>query len=608
MKPISTEFDSLRAMSQFFKFLFASCLGTFLALLLLFFVAIGSITSLASKGLEKAKAEVKPNTVLELSLDNLVPEKTNNIPISPFELEQKDVLGLHDIIRAIRKAKEDPDIKGIYLNKATPIMGWASHNALREALADFRASGKFVVAYAHLYTQGGYYLASVADEVLINPIGGVDFRGLSSTILFFKGMLDKLDVQMRIFYAGKFKSATEPFRLDKMSPENRLQVREYVTALYNDMIADISASRNIPADTLRNIAENFDGRTAEGALNRRLVDRLAYEDEALERLKERMGLGKDDKLNRVKVEDYFDARVKKIDFKSKDKIAVVYAEGAIADGDKGDPGEILDGPYVKMLRRIRQDKAVKAIVLRINSPGGSVLASENILREVILCREAGKPVIVSMGDVAASGGYYIACQADSIFAENTTITGSIGVFGVIPILQNTMKNKLGITADTVRTQRYSAFGTPFFDFSPDENRLIQGQIDRIYADFLERVAKGRRMTPEQVHEIAQGRVWIGQKAREIGLVDDLGSLDRALSAAAQRAGIEKYRVVEYPATKTPLEQILDKLMRQTDPDDEVRAWMMRSDLGELYPMYRMLRDARKNQGIQARLPFEIILR
>lgn len=595
-------------MSQFFKFLFASCLGTFLALLLLFFVAIGSITSLASKGLEKAKAEVKPNTVLELSLDNLIPEKTNNIAIAPFELEQEDVLGLHDIIRAIRKAKEDPDIKGIYLNKATPIMGWASHNALREALADFRTSGKFVVAYAHLYTQGGYYLASVADEVLINPIGGVDFRGLSSTILFFKGMLDKLDVQMRIFYAGKFKSATEPFRLDKMSPENRLQVREYVMALYNDMIADISASRNIPADTLRNIAENFDGRTAEGALSRRLVDRLAYEDEALERLKGRMGLSKDDKLHRIKVEDYFDARVKKIDFKSKDKIAVVYAEGAIADGDKSDPGEILDGPYVKMLRRIRQDKAVKAIVLRVNSPGGSVLASENILREIILCREAGRPVIVSMGDVAASGGYYIACLADSIFAEPTTITGSIGVFGVIPILQNTMKNKLGITADTVRTQRYSAFGTPFFDFSPDENRLIQGQVDRIYADFLARVAKGRRMTPEQVHEIAQGRVWIGQKALEIGLVDDLGGLDRALSAAAQRAGIEKYRIVEYPATKTPLEQILDKLTRKTDPDDEVRTWMMRSDLGELYPMYRMLRDARKNQGIQARLPFEIILR
>jgi protease-4 len=595
-------------MSQFFKFLFASCLGTFLALLLLFLIAIGSLTSLASKGLEKAKVEVKPNTVLELTLDNLVPEKTNNIPISPFELEQEDILGLHDLIRAIRKAKEDPDIKGIYLNKVMPIMGWASANALREALADFRSSGKFVVAYAHMYTQGGYHVASVADEVMVNPIGGVDFRGLSSLILFFKGMLDKLDVQMRIFYAGKFKSATEPFRLDKMSPENRLQVREYVTALYEDMIADISASRNIPADTLRNIAENFDGRTAEGALSRRLVDRLAYEDEALERLKERMGLSKDDKLNRIKVEDYFDARVKKIDFKSKDKIAVVYAEGAIADGDKGDPGEILDGPYVKLLRKIRKDKAIKAIVLRINSPGGSVLASENILREVGLCREAGKPVIVSMGDLAASGGYYIACQADSIFAEPTTITGSIGVFGLIPILQNTMKNKLGITADTVRTQRYSALGTPFFDFSPDESRLIQGQIDRIYANFLERVAKGRHMTPEQVHEIAQGRVWIGQKAREIGLVDDLGGLDRALSAAAQRAGIEKYRIVEYPTTKTPLEQIIDKLTRQTDPDDEVRAWMMRSDLGELYPAYQMLRDARKNRGIQARLPFELIIR
>ncbi|MCS7036365.1 MAG: signal peptide peptidase SppA, partial [Saprospiraceae bacterium] len=499
-------------MGQFFKFLFASCLGTFLALLLLFFVALGSLTSLASKGLEKAKVDVKPNSVLELTLDDLVPEKTNNVPVSPFELEQKDILGLHDILRAIRKAKEDPDIKGIYLNKVAPMMGQASADALREAIQDFRSSGKFAVAYAHMYSQGGYYIASAADEVLLNPIGGVDFRGLSSTILFFKGMLDKLDVQMRIFYAGKFKSATEPFRSDKMSPENRLQVREYVTALYENMLADISASRKIPADSLRRIAENFDGRTAQGALSSRLVDRLAYEDEALERLKERLGLGKDDKLHRVKVEDYFAARVKKIDLKNKDKIAVVYAEGGIADGDKGEAGEVLDGPYVKMLRKIRSDKAIKAIVLRINSPGGSVLASENILREINLCREAGKPVVVSMGDVAASGGYYIACQADSIFAEPTTITGSIGVFGLIPILQNTMKNKLGITADTVRTQRYSALGTPFFDFSPDESRLIQAQIDRIYADFLERVAKGRKMTPEQVHEIAQGRVWAGQKA------------------------------------------------------------------------------------------------
>ncbi len=594
-------------MSQFFKFLFASCLGTFLALILLFLVAASTLTGLAYQSLEKVKVDVKPNSILELTLDKPVPDKTNNLVMAPFDLEQKDILGLYDLVRAIRKAKEDPDIKGIYLNKVIPIMGRTSADVLREALEEFRASGKFVVSYAHFYTQSGYYVASAADEVLLNPIGGVEFRGLSTILLFFKGMLDKLDVQMRIFYAGKFKSATEPFRLDKMSPENRLQVREYVTALYEDMLADISKSRKIPMEDLRRIAENFEARTAEGALASRLVDRLAYEDQALSHLKERLGLGENDKLNRIKIEDYFQARVKKLDLSTKDKIAVVYAEGAIVDGNEGDPGEVIDGQYVKILRKIRRDKTIKAVVLRVNSPGGSVLASENILREITLCQEAGKPVIVSMGDVAASGGYYIACQADSIFAEPTTITGSIGVFGVIPILQNTLKNKLGITADTVRTQRYSAFGTPFFDFSPDESRLIQAQIDRIYADFLERVAKGRKMTPEQVNEIAQGRVWTGKKAHDIGLVDDIGGLDRALKAAAQRAGIEKYRVVEYPTTKTPIEQLIDKITRTTDPDDEVRTWMMRSELGELYPVYQLLRDARKNQGIQARLPYELII-
>ncbi len=595
-------------MGQFFKFLFASCLGTFLALVLLFFVVAGSLTGLASKSLEKAKVEIAPNSILELRLDKPIPEKTNNLPISPFELGTEDVLGLHDIVRAIRKAKEDPDIKGIYLHKATPSVGSASIGALRAAIADFRSSGKFVVAYADVYTQGGYHLASVADEVLLNPIGGVDFRGLSSTLLFFKGMLDKLEVQMRIFYAGKFKSATEPFRLDKMSPENRLQVREYVETLYEAMLNDISASRNIPVATLRQIAERYEGRTAKGALNSRLIDRIAYEDEALDRLRERLGLGKDEKLRRIRVENYFASRVKKIDLRAKDKIAVVYAEGSIMTGDEAGAGEILDVPYVKILRKIRQDKAVKAIVLRVNSPGGSVVASENILREISLCRQAGKAVIASMGDVAASGGYYIACQADSIFAEPTTITGSIGVFAIIPVLQKTLKNKLGITADTVRTQQYSAFGTPFFDFSSDESRLIQEQIDRIYDDFIERVSKGRKMPVEKVHNIAQGRVWTGKRAHAIGLVDGVGGLDRAISAAARRAGLERYRVIEYPTEKTPIEQLIDKITKQSDPEEEVRLWMMRSNLGELYPIYRMLRDAHKNQGIQARLPFELILR
>lgn len=594
-------------MNQFFKFLFASCLGTFLALLLLFFFGMMMVSGFASKAMEKQKTVIKANSVLELKFDNPIPEKTNNLPLDPFDFDKKNTLGLTDMVKAIRQAKEDPDIKGIYVNAMMLNAGRATSNTLREALLDFKKSGKFIVSYANIYTQNAYYIASASDEVLLNPIGAVDFRGLSSMILFFKGMLDKLDVQMRIFYAGKFKSATEPFRLDKMSDENRLQVREYVTALHDDMIADISAARNIPEADLRRIADSYEGRNAKGALNSKLIDRIAYEDEAIDLLKSKLGLEEKDKLNRIKIEDYYDARVKKIDLGSKDKIAVVYAEGTISDGEKGEAGEVLDGKYVKMLRKIRQDNTVKAIVLRVNSPGGSVLASENILREINLCKAAGKPIVVSMGDVAASGGYYIACQADSIFAEENTITGSIGVFGMIPILQQTMKNKLGITSDTVKTGRYSAFGSVLMDFSPEESRMIQERVDWIYQDFLEKVAKGRNMSVEQVDAIAQGRVWPGNKAREIGLVDDIGGLDRALASAAKLAGLEKYRTTEFPRTKTGLEQFIEKFDRSSNRDEEIRTWLMRSELGDLYPVYQMLRDARKNQGIQARLPYELIV-
>jgi protease-4 len=594
-------------MNQFFKFLFASCLGTFLALVLLFFFGIWTLSGFASKAMEKEKTAIKANSVLELKFEQPIPEKTNNLPLDPFNFDQENTLGLTDMVKAIQQAKSDPDIKGIYINAMALTAGRATSNTLREALLDFKTSGKFVVSYASVYTQNAYYIASAADEVLLNPIGAVDFRGLSSMILFYKGLLDKLDVQMRIFYAGKFKSATEPFRLEKMSDENRLQVREYIGALYDDMVADISASRKMSEAELRRAADNYDGRGAKTALSSRLVDRIAYEDEALELLKSKVGLGDKEKLNRIGVEDYFDARVKKFDLSSKDKIAVVYAEGTIMDGEKGDPGDVLDGKYVKMLRKIRQDNTVKAIVLRINSPGGSVLASENILREINLCKEAGKPIVVSMGDVAASGGYYIACQADSIFAEPNTITGSIGVFGVVPILQKTMKENLGITMDTVRTGRYSAFGTPFFDFSPEESQMIQSRVEWIYQDFLAKVAKGRNMTIEQVDAIAQGRVWAGEKALEIGLVDAMGGLDRALASAAKLAGLEKYRATEFPRTKTGIEQLLERFDRSSNKDDEIRAWMVRSELGEMYPVYKMLQDARKNQGIQARLPYELIV-
>lgn len=594
-------------MAQFFKFLLASCLGTALALLLLVFIGFSTLAGLASRAGEKPVASVKPNSVLELKFPSMmVPEKTNNLSMDPFDLDQKDVLGLTDLVLAIKKAKEDPDIKGIYLNASFVAAGKATSSVLRAALDDFKSSGKFIVSYANYYTQNAYYLASVSDSVLLNPVGGVDFRGLSSTIAYYKGLLDKLDVQMKIYYAGKFKSATEPLRMDKMSSENRLQVREYLQTLNDIMMRDVAASRRIPEAELRRIADNFEGRGAQMALQAHLIDRIAYEDEAFDLMKNKIGMDSKEKLNRVSIEDYFKAKVKKIDLSSKDKIAVVYAEGTLRDGESHEAGDIYDGEYVKILRKIRMDDNVKAIVLRVNSPGGSVMASENIYRELMLCKEAGKPVVVSMGDLAASGGYFIACHADSIFAEPNTITGSIGVFGTIPMLDKTMKEKLGITYDTVLTGKNSAFGSPFIQFSPEQDQMIQDQVDRIYEDFLHKVATGRHKTRDQIHEIAQGRVWPGQKAKEIGLVDDIGGMDRAMAAAAKLAGLEKYRTTEFPRTSTGIEQLVERLTKNKDDDEGIKSWIIRSELGELYPVYKNLQEIRRNKGVQARLPYELI--
>jgi protease IV len=593
-------------MSQFLKFLFASCLGTALALGLLTVVGIGWLTGLASTATEKEKVSIEPNSVLELDFKQPIPEKTNNLQLDPFDLENDQVLGLTDMVSAIRRAKDDDDIKGIYLNPSTLSTGKATGTTLRQALADFKSSGKFVVSYASFYSQGAYYLASVADSVLMSPQGAVDFRGYSSMVPFYKGLLDKLDVQMRIFYCGKYKSATEPFRLEKMSEENRLQTREYLKALNDILMHDIAESRHIPETELRQIADRFDGFSGQKSVSNHLVDRLVYEDEVITLLRSKIGLDEKDKLNRIGLNDYVKSRGPKLALAIKDKIAVVYAEGTIYDGNDGEAGNIYDGNYIKILRKIRKDNAIKAIVLRVNSPGGSSLSSDNILRELDLCKKAGKPIVVSMGDVAASGGYYIACHADSIFAEPSTITGSIGVFGMIPILEKTMRNKLGITYDTVRTGRFSTFGTPFFDFSPEEAALIQGRVDGIYEDFLNKVATGRRKTPEQINEIAQGRVWSGQKAKEIGLVDDIGGLDRALAAAAKLAGLEKYRTTEYPRTLSGLEQLISKLTQKNERDESAKSWMARQELGEMYPAYKAMQEFRRSKGILARLPFEMI--
>jgi protease IV len=597
-------------MNQFFKFLFASCLGTLLALVALIFIGGSLIGSLASSATQKTQTTVQPNSVLWLELQDMIPEKTNNVEMDPIADIDKKVLGITDMVKAINTAKEDPDIKGIYLNTTMVQAGSATTKTLRDALVDFRTSGKFVISYAHYYTQNAYYLASAADSVLLNPVGMVDFRGLSTTLAFFKNMLDKLDVDMRIFYAGKFKSATEPFRYDKMSPENRLQVREYLDDMYDVVVRDIATGRGLDEARVRQLANDFTGRNAAEAVKSHLVDRLTHEDGAFSSIKAKIGLEGNEKLARVPLADYFDTRVKKADIRIEDKIAVVYAEGSINDGDDKTPGIIYDGPYVKMLRKIRDDNKVKAVVLRINSPGGSVLASENIYREVMLCKQAGKKIVVSMGDLAASGGYYIACPADSIFASPNTITGSIGVFFVFPMMDKTMRNKFGVTFDTVETGRYSAFGSPFTGLSNEEGQMLQTEVEETYQDFITKVAQGRGKTPEQIHEIAQGRVWTGTKAKAIGLVDDIGGLDRAISAAAKLAGLGKYRVTEYPATKSSIDQLIERFMDSKNKNDNnvLANHVMRSELAEFYPLYKTLREVRQMKGMQARLPYVMEVR
>lgn len=587
-------------MGQFFKFMFASCLGVILAGILLTLIGVGVVTQLASQA-DKHKT-VQPNTVLHLTLDQPVPEQTNNLDMNPFDLKNQYVLGLNDMIGAIRQAKTDDRVQGIYLDLKQVVVGPATSKALRQAIDDFKSSGKFVYAYGEYYMQGSYYLASVADKVYLNPLGDLDFRGYSIIQPYFKKMLDKIGVDMQVTYAGNFKSATEPFRLEKMSPENRTQVREFIESLYDSFLADISASRKKSVEELENIADGWKMRNPEDAVNLGLVDHAGYEDEVLGDIRSRLGLEEDDKIPMMKLADYAKSKGSGQDYSAKDRIAVVYAEGSIVDG-KASPGTIGDDQYVKWLRSIRKDDKIKAVVLRVNSPGGSALASENIWRELSLIKETGKPVVVSMGDYAASGGYYISCMADSIYAEPNTLTGSIGVFNLMPNAEILFEEKLGITFDTVKTGEFSTSLTPFYSWTDSERKIMQQDVDDIYETFLQRVANGRGMTRDEVHQVAQGRVWTGQRAVELGLVDDIGGLDKALQTAAYLAGVEKYRTREFPAVKEPIQQFIEEFMEE---DEAVQSYLLKEQLGQYGPLYQHIKELQSATGVQARLPFLIL--
>lgn len=586
-------------MNQFLKFVLASCLGVFLAMIGIFVVSLLVVSSIVSSA-EKPPT-VKPNTVLHLKLENAIPEKTNNLEMVPFDFTETKILGLQDMLRMLEQAKADDKIKGIFIETDAVNAGLATASVLRDALNDFKTSGKFVYAYCEYCSQGTYYIASAADYITVNPQGNIDFRGFAAVIPFFKNMLDKIGVQMQVFYAGKFKSATEPFRRTDMSPENKLQTRAYIEDIYSVFLEDISKSRNVNTAELRRIADGYLAVIPEEAKRLKLIDAVAHRDEVVAKMRERIGLKKDEKVNLIELEDYYSANTPSTDYGIKNKIAVIYAEGSIVDG-KGEAGSIGDEKYVKILQRIRKEDKVKAVVLRINSPGGSALASENILQEIKLTQDAGMPVVVSMGDYAASGGYYIAAFADTIVAEPNTLTGSIGVFSIIPNAKDLLNDKLGITVDTVKTGKFAHGITPFYEMSPEEQRIFQNMTERTYETFLQRVSSGRGMTRDQVNEIAQGRVWTGTAAKRLGLVDEIGGLDKAIAIAAHLAGVKEHRVVEYPAIKDPWQRLIEDLTGE----EEVRTQrLLKHGLNDWYLYYQFAKEIQDAKGPQARLPFYI---
>jgi len=590
-------------MKDFFKFLFASMLGFLIMSVIIFFVFIGIITSFANM-MEQKDTKVAENTLLKIDFSTPVIDRTSKDPFSDFDfasMETKKSIGLNDIIKNLEKASRDPKISGIYLNLSSVQSGMATIEEIRKALMDFKESGKFVLAYGESYSQAAYYLATTADAIYLNPEGQIDFKGLSAELMFFKGTLEKLDAEMQIIRHGKYKSAVEPFMLDKMSPENRVQMMAIVDGLWDRITQAISTSRNISVEDLNKYADELAVSKADDALELKFVDGLKYYDEILAELKTKLGVEKDKEIESVSLAKYTDAAdpsEKRPD--RKNRVAVIYAIGEIISGEGSD--EIIGSTRIsKAIRKAREDDKVKAIVMRVNSPGGSALASDIILREVKLAA-AAKPFIVSMGNVAASGGYYISCAADKIYADPTTITGSIGVLGLVPNLEQTMKNKLGITYDYVKTNENASMMSINRPLTQYQKDVILEMIEDIYSTFVNHVAQGRNMTYEAVDAIGQGRVWVGSDALEIGLVDELGGMDKAIAAAIEEAGLETWSVVEYPEQKDPFEEIMNEIFGQASVEAKIKA-----ELGDNYRLYQYMKYWQNAKGVQARLPFDIYI-
>jgi protease-4 len=590
-------------MKQFFKFVFATMLAIVLTTVILAFIIVGIVVAASGE----KEVEVEPNSVLHMAFTNPITERTPNNPLAGLSflgLNSDKSTGLNDILANIKKAKTDSNIKGIFLDESYMTSGQATTEEIRNALIDFKKSGKFVIAYSEIYTQGFYYLASVADKVYMNPKGIFEFKGFSQQVTFLKGALDKLGIEVQIIKVGTYKSAVEPLFLTEMSEPNRLQVTSYLGSLYDHFLTGISKSRGINKDSLFNYANNGRVQFPEDAVKLKLIDGLKYKDELLDELRKRTGKGKKEEIASVDLDEYTKS---KADDKSDDdnsstnRVAIVYASGDITGG-QGDDNSIGSERISKAIRKVRMDNKVKAVVLRVNSPGGSSLASDVIWREVALTKKV-KPIIVSMGDYAASGGYYISCAADSIFAQPNTITGSIGIFAVLPNMQKLFNDKLGVTFDGVKTGKYADLGDVSRPLSPEERAILQNSVNHGYDDFTKAVAAGRGKTQAYINSIGQGRVWTGTQALERGLVDRLGNIDDAIASAAKKAKLKNYKLVSYPEQKSFFKQL------DADVTGQMKTKMLKSELGDNYRVYEQIKGVTQMmRSPQARLPYEIVIK
>ena len=585
-------------MKDFLKFTLATVTGIIISSVVLFFISILVVFSMVSSS--ESETQVRKNSVMMLDLNGTLTERSQENPLDFLMKEDYKTYGLDDILSSIRKAKENEDIKGIYIQATSLGAGFASLEEIRDALKDFKESGKFIVAYGDTYTQNLYYLSSVADKVLLNPQGMLEWRGLAATPMFFKDLLEKIGVEMQIFKVGTYKSAVEPFISTEMSPANREQVNVYLSSIWGQITSSVAESRNLSVEALNKEADRMlMFYPAEESVKNGLVDTLIYKNDVRDYLKNMVGIDKDDNMPVLGIQDMINVKKNVPRDKSGNVIAVYYAYGEIDGGSSASTDEGINSEKViKDLRKLKDDENVKAVVLRVNSPGGSAYGSEQIWYAVNELKKE-KPVLVSMGDYAASGGYYIACNADTIVAEPTTLTGSIGIFGMMPNAKG-LTEKLGVNFDVVKTNPYADFGNLTRPMNDGEKGLMQMYVNKGYELFLTRCSDGRGISMEELDKIAQGRVWTGSTAKELGLVDELGGLDKALEIAIAKAGVDAYTVMNYPKKEGFLESLMN-----TNPGNYIKARMLNGKMNDVYRQFSIIENFDKIDRIQARVPFEL---